>query len=194
MSKLFLNTGNYKALWTYQKSVAIYDITCFFVEKVFRRGDRTIDQMVQAARSGKQNIVEGCKASIVSAETEIKLIGVAHASLYELLEDYEDYLRKLSYTDAARGRRWEDNSVEVTKMRELCRKHNDSAYFMHIVQTRPPETIANICICLIKQTTFMLQKQMDKLEGNFLQKGGLRERMMKERLDERAKQKNGYRK
>jgi four helix bundle suffix protein len=65
---------------------------------------------------------------------------------------------------------------------------------MHIVQTRPPETIANICICLIKQTTFMLQKQMDKLEGNFLQKGGLRERMMKERLDERAKQKNGYRK
>ncbi|MDR0874406.1 MAG: four helix bundle suffix domain-containing protein [Prevotellaceae bacterium] len=191
-NSIYRNSGNYEALWTYQKSVAIYDITCYFTEKYLRKFDRTIDQMVQAARSGKQNIIEGCKASIVSAETEIKLIGVAHASLYELLEDYNDYLRKISYTDAVRGRIWENDSIEVKKMKELARAHNDAAFFMNIVMTRPPETIANIAICLLKQTLFMLDNQLKKLEKDFLKDGGLRERMTRLRLEERKKQGSYY--
>jgi four helix bundle protein len=87
--------GNYRKLFTYQKAEAIYDITFYFCEKYLRRGDRTIDQMVQAARSGKQNIAEGSAASSTSKEMEIKLINVAKASSQELLLDYEDYLRNV---------------------------------------------------------------------------------------------------
>lgn len=90
---LFPRTGNYRKLFTYQKAEAIYDITYYFCHKYLSKGDRTIDQMVQAARSGKQNIVEGCAASATSKEFEIKLINVAKASLHEFLIDYEDYIR-----------------------------------------------------------------------------------------------------
>lgn len=86
--------GNYRALFTYQKAEAIFDITCYFCKNYLQGSDRTVDQMVQAARSGKQNIVEGCAASATSKETEIKLINVAKASLQELLIDCEDHLRK----------------------------------------------------------------------------------------------------
>ena len=85
--------GNYRNLIAYQKAECIYDITYYFAHQYLERGDRTIDQMIQAARSGKQNIAEGCAASTTSAETEIKLVNVARASLQELLIDYEDYLR-----------------------------------------------------------------------------------------------------
>lgn len=90
---LLPRTGNYRKLYTYQKAEAIYDITYYFCKNYLLRGDRTIDQMVQAARSGKQNIVEGSAASATSKETEIKLVNVAKASLQELLVDFEDYLR-----------------------------------------------------------------------------------------------------
>jgi four helix bundle protein len=90
---LLPRTGNYRKLLTYQKAEAIYDITYYFCKNYLQRGDRTIDQMIQAARSGKQNIVEGSAASATSKETEIKLVNVAKASLQELLIDYEDYLR-----------------------------------------------------------------------------------------------------
>ena len=186
-SSLYRNSGNYRKLYSYQKAEAIYDITRFFCENFLRRGDRTIDQMVQAARSGKQNIVEGCKASAISAETEIKLIGVAKASLHELHADYEDYLRNLAYKDPVKGRLWEDDSVEAKKMYELCRTHNNAAFFMPIVMTRPPETIANIAICLLKHTDFLLFRQMETLEKNFRKDGGLRERMTKVRIEERNK-------
>jgi four helix bundle suffix protein len=187
-NSIFRNTGNYRKLYSYQKAEALYDITRFFCENFLRRGDRTFDQMVQAARSGKQNIVEGCKASATSAETEIKLIGVAKASLHELHADYEDYLRNLAYKDPIKGRLWEDDSVEVKKMHELCRTHNDSAFYMKIAMSRPPETIANIAICLLKHTDYLLFRQLQTLEKKFLNEGGLRERMTRMRIEKRQNQ------
>ena len=92
MDTLIPKNGNYKQLLSYQKSQAIYDMTFYFCTNYIRRTDRTFDQMVQAARSGKQNIVEGCAASSTSSKSEIRLINVAKASLMELLEDYKDYL------------------------------------------------------------------------------------------------------
>jgi four helix bundle suffix protein len=188
-NSLYRNSGNYRKLYSYQKAEAIYDITCFFCGKFLRRGDRTIDQMVQAARSGKQNIVEGCKASATSSETEIKLINVAKASLHELWADYEDYLRKISYTDPVRGRIWATDSVEAKKMYELSRVHNDAAFYMKIVMPRPPETIANIAICLLRHTDYLLFRQLATLEKKFLAEGGLRERMSRLRMEARAKKK-----
>lgn len=176
---LLPRTGNYRKLLTYQKSEAIYDITYYFAKNYLHWGDRTIDQMVQAARSGKQNIVEGSAASATSKEMEIKLVNVAKASLQELLIDYEDYLRTRNH------RQWENNSVELLKMRELGRKHNDSSFYMSLVKVRPPETIANMAICLIKQTDYMLFKQLQTLGEDFLKNGGLRERMTRMRLDRR---------
>ena len=127
---LLPRTGNYRKLLTYQKAEAIYDITYYFCKNYLRWGDRTIDQMVQAARSGKQNIVEGSAASATSKEMEIKLVNVAKASLQELLVDYEDYLRTRNH------RQWENDSVELLKMRELGRKHNDTAFYMELVKVR----------------------------------------------------------
>ncbi|MDR1984309.1 MAG: four helix bundle suffix domain-containing protein [Prevotellaceae bacterium] len=189
-NNLYRNSGNYMQLYSYRKAEAIYDITRFFCENFLRRGDRTIDQMVQAARSGKQNIIEGCQASAISSETEIKLVGVAKASLHELLADYNDYLRNLAYKDPVKGRIWEDGSVEVMAMRRLCRQNKDAAFFMAIVMTRPPETIANIAICLIKHVDYLLFKQLKTLEKQFLADGGFRERMTKMRLEQRKKNNN----
>jgi four helix bundle suffix protein len=176
---LLPRTGNYRKLLTYQKAEAIYDITYYFCKNYLQRFDRTIDQMVQAARSGKQNIVEGSAASATSKETEIKLVNVAKASLQELLIDYEDYLRTRNH------RQWENNSLELLKLRELGRKYNDSAFYMPLVMVRPPETIANMAICMIKQTDYMLFKQLQTVSEDFLKNGGLRERMTKMRLERR---------
>ena len=173
--------GNYRKLFTYQKAEAIYDITFYFTRKYLSWGDRTIDQMVQAARSGKQNIAEGSAASVTSKETEIKLINVAKSSLQELLIDYEDYLRTRGH------RQWEDGSVELKKMRELGRKHNDTAFYMPLVKVRPPETIANMAICLIKQNDYLLFKQLQTLGEDFLKNGGMRERMTRMRIERRKK-------
>jgi four helix bundle suffix protein len=175
---------NYKKLYAYQKAEALFDITYFFAHTFLRRGDRTIDQMQQAARSGKQNIAEGSMAAATSKEMEIKLINVAKASLMELCEDYEDYLR-------TRGRRqWEDGSVEQRKMCELAKTHNNTEFYMNIVKTRPPETIANIAICLLKQVDYLLAKLLKTLGDQFLQDGGFKERMTSMRIDKRKKE--GY--
>ncbi len=178
----FANTGNYRKLYSYQKAEAIYDITYYFCHNYLHKFDRTIDQMVQAARSGKQNIVEGCAASATSKETEIKLVNVAKASLHELLIDYEDYLRTREY------RQWEIDSVELSTMRNLGKKHNDTTFYMEIVKKRPPETIANMAICLIKQTDYLLAKQLKAISKQFLCEGGFKERMYKMRMENR---KNG---
>lgn len=184
-TELIPRKGNYKALITYQKAEAIYDITYYFCSKYLRRGDRTVDQMVQAARSGKQNIVEGSAASATSSEMEIKLVSVAKASLHELLVDYEDYLRTRNH------RQWEERSREWTAMRRLGREHNDTAFFMKMVQTRPPETIANMVIILIKQNDYLLYRQLKALENDFLQNGGMREKMTRMRIEQRNRQKMG---
>jgi four helix bundle suffix protein len=174
--ELIPRKGNYRQLISYQKAEAIYDMTFYFCKNYLRRGDRTIDQMVQAARSGKQNIVEGSAASATSSEMEIKLVSVAKASLQELLIDYEDYLRTREH------RQWEEDSKELNAMRELGREHNDTAFFMTMVTTRPPETIANMAIVLIKQTDYLLFKQLKALEAAFLKDGGMREKMTRMRI------------
>lgn len=178
--KIIRPTGNYRKLLSYQKTEVIYEMTFYFCHKYLQKGDRTIDQMVQAARSGKQNIIEGCAASATSAKTEIKLVNVAKASLQELLEDYIDYLRTRNH------RQWEEGSVEWEAMRRLGKEHNDAAFFMNLCETRPPETIANMAIILINQTDYLLFKQLERLERDFIEHGGFSERMMRARKERRG--------
>ena len=171
METLIPNRGNYKNLLSYQKSNVIFEMTYYFCHKYLSKGDRTINQMVQAARSGKQNIIEGCSASSTSAKTEIKLLNVAKASLLELLEDYEDYLKVRNY------RQWEEGSVEMEAMRKLGIQHSDAEYFMKLAETRPSETIANMAIVLIKQADYLLYRQLQRLSEDFVNNGGFSEKM-----------------
>lgn len=177
-NRLIQRTGHFEKLLTYQKSLVIYDLTFYFCHKYLERGDRTIDQMVQAARSGKQNIAEGSSFSATSKKLEMNLINVAKSSLKELRADYEDYLR------TRRHRIWEDNSDEVEAMKKIGREHNaDVDYFMNIAKSRPPETVANMVRCLILQNDFMLFRQLEALERDFLREGGFSERMSKMRKE-----------
>lgn len=180
MDELIPNRGtNYKNLLSYQKTDVIYQMTFYFCKHFLAPGDRTIDQMVQAARSGKQNIIEGCAASVTSAKTEIKLLNVAKASLCELLEDFEDYLKTRQH------RQWEKGSREYEVMRTLGREHNDAEFFMNMIATRPPETIANMAIILINQADYLLFRQLKKLSETFLGEGGFSERMSRMRRQRR---------
>ncbi|HYF49542.1 MAG TPA: four helix bundle suffix domain-containing protein [Planctomycetota bacterium] len=172
--------GDYQTLLSYQKAEVIYDITYRFAHKYLARGDRTIDQMIQSARSGKQNILEGSKAATTSKETEIKLTNVGRSSLEELLADYRDYLRVRDLPI------WGKDSREARFVRTLGRKTPQTyELYREFVETRPPEVIANIAICLIHQTNYLLDRQLRRLEKDFLEQGGLRERMTRARLDYR---------
>lgn len=174
--------GNYEELLSYQKAEVIYDLTFRFCQRFLSRGDRTIDQMVQAARSGKQNIVEGTKASGTSKEMEIKLINVARASLEELLVDYRDFLRVRDL------RLWEKDSKEAIFVRQLGQKpHATYETYRDFCDTRPSEVVANIAICLIHQANYLLDQQIRRLEQDFIKEGGLRERMTRVRLEQRRK-------
>ena len=171
--------GNYRSLIVYQKAECIYDVTFFFAHKFLEKGDRTVDQMVQAARSGKQNIAEGSAASTTSRETELKLMNVAKASLQELLIDYEDYLR-------VRGlEQWQSTDSRYIRTRKVAAKHNDSAYYREAVAVRSDETVANIAITLIHQADAMLLKLIEVLKRQFVQQGGIREEMTRARLSYR---------
>src|SRR5271154_143385 len=175
--------GGYEKLLSFQKARIVYDGTVRFCERFLKKSDRTYDQMVQAARSGKQNILEGSQASGTSKETEIKLTNVARSSQEELLEDYQDYLR-------TRGLRlWDKNSREALFVRKLGAQP-DVSYesYRTYIETRPPEVVANIIICLIHQTNYLLDQQLRRLEQDFLNEGGLRERMTRARLAVRATQ------
>jgi len=183
---IILPHGNYQELLSYQKSEVIYDLTFRFCEKHLKKGDRTINQMVQAARSGKQNIVEGSKASGTSKEMEIKLTNVARASLEELLEDYRDYLRVRDLV------MWDKDSKEAQYVRKLGNKpHTTYESYREFCETRPANVIANIAICLIHQANYLLDQQLKRLEKDFLKDGGLRERMTRARLQARDEQRNG---
>jgi four helix bundle suffix protein len=172
--------GNYQELLSYQKAEVVYDLTYHFCHRFLSRGDRTIDQMVQAARSGKQNIVEGSKASGTSKEMEIKLTNVARASLEELLVDYYDFLRVRDL------RIWEKDSKEAQYVRKLGSKpHTTYEVYREFCETRPAEVVANIAICLIHQTNYLLDQQLRRLEKDFVEQGGLRERMTRVRLQYR---------
>ncbi|GHT72160.1 hypothetical protein AGMMS50239_41520 [Bacteroidia bacterium] len=174
-------TGDYNKLYCYQKAEAMFDITFYFSNKYLKIGDRTIDQMQQAARSGKQNISEGYSRAGTSLKTAITLIDVAKSSLIELHDDYRDYLRTRGH------QQWEENSKEWLAMRNLGRKHNDSAFYMELVKVRPPETIANMVICLQKQTDFLIAQLLKSLGKQFLEEGGFHERMYRMRVEERTK-------
>jgi four helix bundle suffix protein len=143
--------------------------------------------MIQAARSGKKNILEGSKAGTTSRETEIKLTNVARASLEELLDDYGDFLRARDFPA------WHKDSKEARYVRKLGRKtpltYED---FREFVETRPPEIVANIAICLIHQTNYLVDQQLHRLEQDFLKDGGLRERMTRARLEYRNGQEAWY--
>jgi four helix bundle suffix protein len=175
--------GGYEDLLSFQKARIVYDATVCFCKRFVEKRDRTFDQMVQAARSGKQNILEGSQASGTSKEMELKLVNVARSSLEELLEDYRDFLRTRDL------RQWEKESREAIFVRKLGARENRSyeAYRTYI-ETRPPEVVANILICLIHQTNYLLDQQLRQLEKAFLEEGGLRERMTRARLSARSQQ------
>ena len=175
--------GDYQTLHSFHKAEVVYDITFRFAHKFLSKGDRTVDQMIQSARSGKKNILEGSKAALTSKETEIKLTNVARSSLEELLDDYRDYLRVREH------REWDKDSKEALFVRRLGRKTPQTyELYREFVETRPPEVIANIAICLIHQANYLIDQQLRRLEKDFLEQGGLRERMTRARLAHRAKQ------
>lgn len=181
MAKTFLQRkGNYRGLIVFRKAECIYDITYYFAHKYLMANDRTVDQMIQAARSGRQNIAEGCEDGTASVESEIKLLSVAKGSLQELLLDYEDYLRVRNLT------LWDINSEKALQTRRVCARNNDSAFYREAIVERSDETICNIAITLIHQTDMLLWKYIERLQADFIQNGGIKEKMYKARTNYRG--------
>lgn len=175
MSTILLPThGGYRRLYSFQKAEIIFDATVYFTRRFFRPDDRTIDQMVQAARSGKQNIAEASMASGTSKEMEIKLTNVARASLEEVLIDYEDFLRIRGFC------LW---GVKHPYTERLANPSYET--FRKGIENDSSEICANVIIDLIKITTYLLNGQIRRLEQDFLREGGLRERMSQARRDSR---------
>ncbi|WP_295731804.1 four helix bundle suffix domain-containing protein [uncultured Muribaculum sp.] len=171
--------SDYRNLLVYRKCECIYDLTYYFINKFIAKGDRTADQMLQAARSGKQNIAEGSAASVTSRETEIKLTNVAKASLKELLEDYIDYLRTRSLP------LWQPGDPKFEQARRVCSAHSDSAYYREAAATRSDSAIANITVILLNQTDYLLFRLIESQKKAFLAQGGIREEMTRARLAHR---------
>lgn len=166
--------GGYRQLRSYQTSEIIYDLTLNFCNRFISSKSRTHDQMVQAARSGKQNIAEGSMASGTSKKTEMKLIGVARASLEELLLDYEDFLRQKNLP------LWGKNHPKSLTIRSLTYK-SDRSHTTYIAYSSTPELAANCAICLINQANYLLDRQLQSLEREFLEKGGFTENLYRAR-------------
>ena len=162
--------GGYRKLFSYQMASLVYDLTVLFCKKFLDPKSRTNDQMVQAARSGVQNIAEGSQASGTSKKTELKLMGVARASLEELLRDYEDFLRQRGLS------LWEKDDPKTRTVRNLSYLSNrsSSSYLSYLDR---PESAANCLICLIHQANYLLDKQLSRLEDDFLKNGGFTERL-----------------
>ncbi|MBM4084660.1 MAG: four helix bundle protein [Planctomycetes bacterium] len=176
--------GGYENLLAYQKAKIVYDATVYFCRRFFSKSDRTYDQMIQAARSGKQNIAEGSQVSGTSKELELKLTGVARASLQELLEDYRDFLRSRQLAE------WPKEHPYAQRLRQLNRTPGANyETFRKGIEHADPAISANVIIGLIKVANFLLDRQLRALEKAFVQDGGLRERMTQARLTARAKQK-----
>ena len=172
--------GGYKKLLSFRKAEIVYDATVYFCDRFIDKRSRTHDQMVQAARSGKQNIIEGSMASATSKEMEIKLTNVARASLEELLTDYRDFLR-------VRGlQEWPSDHAYTVRLRELNRVPDASyATFRKGIENTDAAISANVIIGLIRVTSYLLDRQIRYLEQAFIKEGGLRERMTRVRLRQR---------
>lgn len=179
--------GGYRDLQSYQMSEIVYDGTVAFCDRFISPRSRTHDQMVQAARSGKQNIAEGCMASGTSKKTELKLVGVARASLEELVLDFQDYLRQHNLS------LWGKDHPRAKEVRGLCYRKNRSytTYKPYIEgQTSSPETAANTLVCVIHQTNYLLDQQLRALEKEFLKEGGFTERLYHARTQMRNRRTN----
>jgi four helix bundle suffix protein len=174
--------GGYKRLLSYQKAEIVYDATVYFCDRFVDKRSRTHDQMIQAARSGKQNIIEGSMAAATSKETEIKLTNVARASLEELLADYRDFLRVRGFQE------WPKEHAYAVRLRKLNQIQDANyATFRKGIENPDPAVAANVIIGLIRVTSFLLDRQLRYLERAFLKDGGMRERMTRARLEERRK-------
>ena len=170
--KIVLPHGGYKKLIVYRKSDVVYEGTVAFCRRFLpARGDRTVDQMIQAARSCKQNIAEGSSASGTSKETELKLTNVARATLDELMEDYLDFLKRHGFAE------WARTDEKAVFARDFAKQHNDWVDWKEIFETRPADTLANLMLTLCNQTSYMLAKMIERQEADFKKLGGVRERM-----------------
>jgi restriction system protein len=178
--------GGYRDLKSYQMAEIVHDGTVVFCDRFIDRRSRTHDQMVQSARSGKQNIAEGSMASGTSKKTELKLMGVARASLEELLVDFQDYLRQHSLP------LWGKDHPQAQQVRKLCYQKNRSytTYKTYLEPPAPGELAANTLICVIHQTNFLLDQQLRSLEKEFLEEGGFTERLYRARTQMRNRSRN----
>ena len=175
--------GGYRELQSYKMSEIVYDATVVFCDRFIDRRSRTHDQMVQAARSGKQNIAEGSMASGTSKKTELKLVGVARASLEELLLDFQDFLRQRGLP------LWGKEHEQALAVRKLAHSKNRSYMtYKTYVEHSPPEVAANALICLVHQTNYLLDQQLRALEKDFLKEGGFTERLYNARSKRRKKE------
>lgn len=170
---------SYRKLNVYLKAEAIYDLTYLFLKRYIAKSDRTHDQMLQAARSGKQNIVEGRSDASISAEMEIRLFGVARGSLHELLNDYEDFMRTRNIP------KWDLNHPRFKRLRDTCAKHNDSAFYRNLFPMLNDEEVCNLMITLLRQELRMLDKFIELIKEDFLTNGGIKEQMYKARIEAR---------
>ena len=174
--------GGFRELKSYQMSEIVYNATVAFCDRWIGRRSRTHDQMVQATRSGKQNIAEGSMASGTSKKTELKLVGVTRASLEELLLDYYDFLRQRNLP------LWEKNHPQAQKIRKFAYASNRSYTTYRIyIEGAPPAIAANTLICLVHQTNFLLDQQLRQLEKQFLEQGGFTEKLYRARQSSRRR-------
>lgn len=174
--------GGYRNLKSYQTAEIVYDATVVFCDRFIDKKSRTHDQMVQAARSGKQNIAEGSMASGTSKKTELKLVGVARASLEELLLDCQDFLRQRGLS------LWEKDHPKSQEIRKLAWEKNRSYQtYKTYVEALPPEVAANVLICLIHQANYLIDQQLRQLEKQFLEEGGFTEKLYHARQQARRK-------
>jgi restriction system protein len=175
--------GGYRRLRSFQVTQIIYDTTVAFCDRFIDRRSRTRDQMVQAARSGRQNIAEGSRASSTSGRTELRLVSVARASLDELLLDYEDFLRQ------RRLRQWAKDDRPALEIRALARGESPRAeHYGPWLSHTDPAVVANAMICLIHQANYLLDHQIRSLERQFVEGGGYSEQLYRARLEARAEQ------
>ena len=175
--------ANWKNLWFYQKTVVLYQMTYVFTRRFLPfYGDRTVDQMVQAARSGKQNIVEGSADGVTSMELELKLLNVARASIQELLEDYEDYIISHKLV------KWTKDHPRFNGLLSFCRNHNLLSDYEPYFNKWTNEEMCNIGISLCRMVDKMLMTYQKKKENEFIKEGGIKERMTAARLNYRNQQ------
>lgn len=180
---IFKPTANWHNLHLYQKSDVLVQMTGVFCKRFLPPyGDRTVDQMVQAARSGKQNIVEGSEDGKTSTEMELKLLNVARASIGELREDYEDYLKSHSM------QQWDNKHPRFNGMLTFCREHNDFADYEKLVEKMSSEEFCNMAITVCRMTDKMLVSYLELLEQRFVTEGGIKERMHSARTGYRQEQ------